>query len=401
MRTSRLTLDVAATLALLGGMSGAVTALDEATDHTATTPAEPGYPILEIVDVEVEPVPWVREQVSKTSPQGVCDFFRIRLTFTISNHGTADFPPAGIPARLDTGGKLFWTVLFGGDETQQPRETGQATIYNEYSFWYHDELTIPEGGVAKVVREFAAPTDVPLNDLTVVAWFVPPMTEYLADGDGREPSSKVKSGRTSRDAPRSSAPARPTMLLRPSPPPDAAPPIRQTITRDGREQVALELMGAPFRSTPITISGPDLLPLQAIWVKDDKPEHWNTVLVFENRGSETVASVRAGMGVSYVGTTESMGWSLELPGPFPRGRFCAYVLGEHALLEPDFSTNRAQVSLRCPLPEAVGADTISLSDVDPTNDRQEFPDTRERSGYGSLREVTGECDVRLYLDPDR
>lgn len=401
MRTLRLTLAGVATLALLGGMSSAVVALDETTAPTATAPDELGYPILAIVDVEAEPVPWVREQVSETSPQGICDFFRIRLTFTISNRGTADFPPAGVPARLDHGGKLFWTVLYGGDETQQPRETGQATVYDEFSFWHHNELTVPEGGVAKIVREFAVPTDLPLNDLTVVAWFVPPMTEYAAAGDGREPSSNVKSGRTSRDAPRSSAPPRPTTLLRPSPPPLAAPPIRQTVTRDGREQVALELEGAPFSSPPITINGPDLVPLQAIWVKDDKPEHWNTVLVFANRGSETVASVRAGMGVSYVGTTESMGWSLELPGPFPPGRYCAYVLGEHALQDPDFSTNRATVSLRCPLPEAVGADTVSLGDVDLTNDRQEFPDTRERTGYGTLSEVTGECEVRLYLDPDR
>ena len=291
---------------------------------------------------------------------------------------------------------------------QAPRETGLSTIYHEYSFWYHNELAIPEGGVAKIVREFPVPIDVPLNDFTVLAWFVPPMTQYAADGDAGEPSARVKSGRSSRRASGSPATPSPSPLpetappiRRPSPPPVTAPPIRQTITRDGREQVAFELVGAPFRSSPIAIGGPDVQPLMAIWIEDDEPEHYNTVLVFENRGTETISAVQAGMGVSYVGTTESMGWSHELPGPFPPGRYCVYVLGEHALQEPDFSTNRATVSLRCPMPGAVGADAVSLGDVDPTNDRQEFTDTRERPGYSTLEEATGGCEVRLFADPDQ
>ncbi len=397
MRSLRLTLAGVATVALVGGMSGAVVAQVEASDPMAPAAADLAYPVLEIVSVEAEPVPWVREQVSEERlPQGVCDFFRIRLTFTISNRGAADFPPEGVTARSDRGGKLFWTVLHGG------RETGQAIIYPEYSFWYHNELVIPEGGVGTIVREFAVPTDMPLNAFTVVAWFVPPMTPYAGYGDDREPPSRTKTGRTSRRSSSSTPPPGSAEPVRPSPPPATTPSIQQTITRDGREQVALELVGAPFRSAPITIDGPDVRPVRAIWLKDDKPEHWNTVLVFENRGSETVASVQAGMGVSYVGKpSESMGWSHELPGPFPPGRYCAYVLGEHALEEPDFSTNRARVSLRCPLPDTVGADVISLGDVDLTNDWQEFPDTKERAGYNSLEEAAGGCEVRLFADPDR
>jgi len=389
-------------LVLFAGHGGVVMAQEVPREPTASAMLEPGYPVLEIVFVEAEPVPWVRQGVTEAKPQGTgCDLFRIQLTFTISNRGTADFPPEGMTARLDRGGKLFWTVLFGGGRAREPRETGQSTIYSEYSFWYHEDLTIPEGGTAKVVREFPVPTDVPLNEFTVVAWFVPPMTQYAVYGDDREPAPKVKSGRSSRRDSSSTPPPRTTGLVRPSPPPMTAPPIRQTITRDGREDVALELAGAPFRSPPIAIDGPDVQPVRALWIEADKPEHFDTVLVFENRGSETVASVQAGMGVSYVGTNESMGWNLELPGPFPPGRYCAYVLGEHALQEPDFSTNRAQVSLRCPLPDAVGADAVSLGDVDLTNDLTEFRDTRERPGYNSIEEATGGCEPRLFVDPDR
>jgi hypothetical protein len=192
MRTFRSTLVSVATLLLVGGMSGAIGAQTDTPDPMVSAAAEPGYPILEIVYVGAEPIPWVREGViKKTNPHGVCDLWCIQLSFTISNRGTADFPPDEMTARSDRGGKLFWTVLFGGDGTRAPRETGQSTIYREYSFWYHDELTIPEGGVAKIVREFPVPTDVPLNEFTVVAWFVPPMTQYLGQDDDRTSGARV------------------------------------------------------------------------------------------------------------------------------------------------------------------------------------------------------------------
>jgi hypothetical protein len=151
-------------------------------------------------------------------------------------------------------------------------------------------------------------------------------------------------------------------------------------------------------TTPLPVRGPDLQPLQVIYVPvSGKPGWYHTVLIFENKGLGTAyGSVYATITVPDKSEASfshnSLHWIREIPGTFPPGKYAIYMLDRQAYGDPDWANAWARVSLKCPA-EDPGAD--SLGDIDRTNDINEFENTAMPPG-ASLEELTEGCIVIHY-----
>jgi hypothetical protein len=320
------------------------------TSSTTTLPEEVSH--LAIVGVDVEPVPWVR--VKADTGQMVCDFFYVNLTFHIQNKGNTDFPPAGVNGRSDRGGVLFYTVLYNGQESQ---DQYVLQAIKPYTFWNHHPLDVPAGGYTTLERQFRVPTDHPLNPFSITAWFT-------------EPRSRLQSDI----------------------PPTGAPVIQQTYNRPDGTEAMLEMEQSPYVSKPFTINGPDLLPLQLIGVPDaEMARHYDTVLIFENQGTEARSSVTVSINVPDGKGSNSISWMRDINGPFAPGKYAVIIEDRLAMGEPDWTNCRARVSLHCT--DAIEGFT-SLGDVDLSNDVKLFKETTEGSSTSLSNYIK---DVKVVL----
>nr|NIQ33738.1 hypothetical protein [Nitrososphaeria archaeon] len=314
------------------------------TDTSGTTQPETAFPHLAIVGVDYELINWVKEPGQYHM---VGTYFRIKLTFKITNKGEADFPPEGVTANLGNGGRLFWTILYDGKQS----EDTMTNMYPFYSFWYHNELNIPAGGIGFVEREFRVAFDRPLNPFTVVAWFAPPLTE----------ESEI--------------------------PAADAPVIQQTVPIPGGNKIALQLDQAPYVSEAFILEGPDIKPL-IISVSEvkGKPGLYNIIAIFENLNPvETAGSVQVTIMVpdkskpnSYSLSDVSFNWFREISGPFVMGRHGIYLENQRVRGEPYWEKTYFHTVLLCPDPDATSGE-ISIGDIDRTNDLRYMKDVWKES----------------------
>ncbi len=333
------------------------------------TQEEADFPHLAIVGVEAEPIPWVLEPGPYHT---VCDYFRIKLRFTVRNIGKAAFPPEGVTPGLANRGYLLWTVLYNGEESGD----NETRIYQPHLVtWNYSEIQyqealdiIPPQGAITIEREFRAALDHPLNPFQVVAWFHPPVTT---------PAGSSKIGRTQERGTADSQPVEGSRLETEIPSPDA-PVIKIQETISGGERTVLQLEQAPFVSEEFRIDGPDVEPIKLIWIDNagGKENHYDTGVVFENLGTTAVGSVHVSFYVPFAKLNaedleiiDRISWSYEIPGPITKGKYAVVFCGIEAegapVLVEELELMRISVQLHCP---EYSPGPISIGDVDRTND---------------------------------
>ncbi len=342
---------------------------------TDTPPMQTEVPVphLEIVDVAAEPIPWIKE-LSQTG-QMVCDYFRIKLIFTIMNKGGADFPPEGVTASIGTGGIFFFTILYRDGDEWQEDENSQTRVLQEaqyYTFWYHNELNVPAGGTTQLERVFRVAYQYPLNPFQVVAWFTEPMWRL-------EPGRII-------------------------PPPDT-PVIEQMYSFPDGKRISLKLDGTPFMSIPIDVHGPDVRPVQAVYIPvPGEARRFDTCLIFENIGELSAEKVYASLKVpDTISSNNSIQWTQEVTGPFAPGMHAVFVCNQFVSGVPDYTKSELYITLLCP-EDSPGV--VSVGDVDMSNDLKLIEQTKEQSKE-SLADILarcisvhrfGDCDPALGLD---